>query len=83
MKIISSLFIYLRMGVQSEIIDSRLNSGNHADIILGIKDQLHLRPFLNDKQISERIEALESHPFGFDQWNADDYKAILNGLISG
>jgi hypothetical protein len=151
-------YIYLRTGAQSEIIKYELNPGQNADIILGVKDQLHIKPYLNETGLSGIIEDLEpqqyiiktvkigsenvllivggdqmgmlygtysfienlgirfylegdvipdqkiiwekpdiykigkpifelrglnpwgSHPFGFDQWNADDYKAIIGQM---
>ena len=70
-------YIYLRTGAVSEIIDNRLNDGNHADIILGVKDQLHLKPFLNEAGISERIAALEPQQYIIKTVKIDSDKVLL------
>jgi hypothetical protein len=152
-------YIYLRTGAQADISEDGNRAEVPAQIIVGIKNQPLLNPYLSDAALLQRVAALEpqqyilktvatpegkalliaggdpigalygayafiehlgvrfylegdvvpdgkiawavpdldetgrpvfnlrglnpwgSHPFGFDQWNADDYKAVISQLL--
>ncbi len=152
-------YIYLRSGILSSIIEHNINKNVKATIIMGVKNQPYLKPYIDAAKISDRVALLEaqqytiktidvngskailivggdalgllygtytfveqlgvrfylegdvipdkkmlwaipeidedgkplfqlrglnpwgSHPFGFDQWNTDDYKAIIGQML--
>lgn len=56
-------YIYLRTGTASEILDHRKSATAGADLVVGMKSQAGLKPYLSETQLSPRVEALETQQY--------------------